>query len=617
MRYYAARTLRKLKGAPPNAAAPKPSPASLGRPAGASPTSAAGGAFAAPKSPPAPRQTPARSPLDLDDDATPAPAEPTGVDALFAAYHREAVLGSDDDALLTAAQGLDAHFSGRPERFAAHRHGVLRLLNFASPHLTATRYSDLIVCERERFHAHLLGLVAECFTAGDRGAAFLADDRPTRTLLEYLGVVACHYLLNDRRVPFGALVRFLTGVKIFLPTLAAKTGIAALLDALDTLAGFRRRAAFPDIYWKAHPGKDPARPPAGFNLTALGLPEPLFRAASSCLYWMNQGERLLSAPGLADSRRHASRIADLWLDSIREVAKTDKPLAFADRFACLDLVLPGDGLPALVCWYLDPGDRPSRVPELLKGGAVFPLTRRGEAPGALSVNPYSFNLEKFIDEGDSCYRVPAETDRPAAFARALAASGGKYWIAAIPVNGEGVRRIFEVTGSIDMTGTLDGLIGELQDGVPGALGRLDELLEREPLLTNGHYQAALVARAPGTPEAYAEAERRLSLELARDPGNYRTLSCLAITCKKQGRIDEALEHFEQSLQARPWFVDNLVSYASTLMAADTGKFFRLLALARDLNPEHPGVKGFLGDLRARGIDIDRALLYEPSETFVH
>ncbi|MBI4871520.1 MAG: hypothetical protein HY814_08130 [Candidatus Riflebacteria bacterium] len=180
-------------------------------------------------------------------------------------------------------------------------------------------------------------------------------------------------------------------------------------------------------------------------------------------------------------------------------------------------------------------------------------------------------------------------------------SRGRYLMALVRISDLSVRMACECTGSIDLSGRMwDAFQMIAANRIAEATALLEQLAAEDPHLGEVNYQLALIKRAPGTPEAIEAARRQLQAELMADPRSYRAHCSLGVTAKRQQELERALEHYEKSYALQPYYLDNLISMATTLISLgpqNLGRVMDLSALAYDLNPESDKVTGFLQMLR--------------------
>jgi predicted O-linked N-acetylglucosamine transferase (SPINDLY family) len=120
-----------------------------------------------------------------------------------------------------------------------------------------------------------------------------------------------------------------------------------------------------------------------------------------------------------------------------------------------------------------------------------------------------------------------------------------------------------------------------------ALAHLSAAVQRAPGLAFLRANHAEVLRAAGQLEA-AEGEARAALAL--DPTQAAAEFNLAAILAERGRHAEALEHGLRALAGRPDWVEALTLGANVCIALEQrAKAQELLARARNLQPEHPGL----------------------------
>lgn len=299
------------------------------------------------------------------------------------------------------------------------------------------------------------------------------------------------------------------------------------------------------------------------------------------------------------------KLANQYVKTIIEkTGSSENPLAFCDRFFVFTPTRATDKLkqPILIFWYIEPSDRFSQVPEFFKGNAI-------EYKPYMTENGYKFEVTDLNSESElqGGFQICA-SETIAGIEQDLLKSSGRYITAVISINRRTVRCLQQCYGSLDFSGNLNKAKKMLESGdSESAIALLEKLAVDNKYLSGAYLLIALEKRKPGTPDAFEAARSYLERELERNPNNYRALSSLAITEKKQGRIAEAIDLFEKSYQIHPYYIDNLISYASSLLILGPDyldKILPLCGLAYDISPSNPYVKDFFQDVKKNiGLDL--------------
>jgi tetratricopeptide (TPR) repeat protein len=275
------------------------------------------------------------------------------------------------------------------------------------------------------------------------------------------------------------------------------------------------------------------------------------------------------------------------------------PLATETDSLFIQAILPSETLafPLILIWYQHGGSNQSLLPPSLRGPAPI-----------LKGTPAEFGIRWTLSLVNQTNGMPGPfTSIPGPedveFQAALEHSRGKFLVAAVPRDREEVTRVWEGRGSIDLSGALFTAREAESSGDLETAGRLAlEVTQANPSLAEGWYQAGQHHRRRG--ELFS-ARRAFETALTHDPGHFRAWTGLGLCSIEQKRDGEALVCFRQSYEIQPFFIDNLLTFASLLAVRHPerrGEALDLLWLARDISPRHEAVVTLWDTWHKAGLD---------------
>ncbi len=458
------------------------------------------------------------------------------------------------------------------------------LANTAS-RLTTTRADDPVVTDFEAAH----GLFWSSFTSLVETSAFRKTVKKNpailRRVLPKMMRTALHFILNRRHKAFHQLIPALERLNARFPEIAGQVKLDAFFGKLHDLLPKQDSAV-----WLVG-GKKPSE--ISPETTPLTEFDPqIIRAVSRV---KNQEKLAKGIWNHVQEYGHlgiAKDMSEKYLDSLRRKVGDKNPLSFCDNFFLFSptTTTHHNHQPALLIWYLEPDDKLSQIPEKFKGHAM--AFRPFEAEGVMNFRISNLNFEAKLDNGFQAFSESSI----ATLTSDLLSSNGTYLVALLPINRMTVKAVWQQTGSIDFSGKLHKAIalldqGKVNEGIPilEGLSRTNHLLTEADLILGIHH------RSKATPEGYKVARECFQRVLEVDPGDFRALCHLGITCKMEGNLKEAIKFFELSFKSQPYFVENLVSYASALISLenpDVDRARKMFALGYHLNPRNENTLAF-------------------------
>ena len=153
-------------------------------------------------------------------------------------------------------------------------------------------------------------------------------------------------------------------------------------------------------------------------------------------------------------------------------------------------------------------------------------------------------------------------------------------------------------------GRMDEAIGLLDDD---AVEVIEKIVEKDPSRVFVMYALAAVFRKTGQPQR-AEVWYKKILKQGPDNAAYNEL---AIICKAQGRLSEAIQYRRKALQAYPHDAGLCNNLARDLLqAGEIQEGFDLLQKSVEMAPDHPDIRSnFLNHLHHLP-DSDRRMIFD-------
>ncbi|MBI4858707.1 MAG: hypothetical protein HY815_00285 [Candidatus Riflebacteria bacterium] len=531
-----------------------------------------------------------------------------------------AVAGQEPDEMRTAVDRYFSLLASCPPCVVGQFENLVRLATVTASRFAAIREREHCVVHYEDVDTVFWAGISSVFSLGDVKLAVERNPQALDRLLPLLMVRLLHFIENRRFRLFEHLLEFLLLVASRFPTAAAARRLERFLALVPSLTpagdrepwGKKLRAALVkkgkglDSTSGADSGAADLDPAVARAVQALRVRESLAAALM---------KRISDGPLLGEMEELGAQFAS----TAGRVSGMKDGASLTDSFSALAIVTPGGelDLPAVVVFFLEPTGRPSRIPEKLKGRNVH--ISLSCVDGDFTVDVQNWNvparwtgLQQKLDEA-----------RLAELSAALRRSAGRYLVAAVRLKEPTVRMLWLARGSIDLTGRFKRAIDLLDTPRESeGIALLEELSRSDPYLGEVNYQLALARRGGGGADGFRAARECLLEELSRDPGSYRALSSLGVTAKKEGKLEEAASFFEMSYRRNRYFVENLVSYASTLLSLDPmgnlDRVLELCGLARDLNPTSPVAAGFFAAIKQQlDIDLEKHCLMCELDTQLH